>query len=308
MEWTDIVIETRQEFSQQAADIAILYSGGGIQIEDYRDIEQQVWDIAHVDLIEEDLLKKSKETVRIHLYISPDENADKIREKLEDNLRKSGIEYRIITDSLQQEDWETAWKRYYHTLEIGNKMAVVPSWEKYEGDRIPLILDPGMAFGTGAHETTFLCLELLDEEIKGGERLLDIGTGSGILAIAALLLGASEALGVDIDPMCVRVAGENAQRNGVQDRLQIEAGDLAAKASGSYDVITANIVADAIIRLAPVAVQRLAKDGLFIASGIIDERADEVAAALAESGFALREIRRANGWVALVAGHAISGS
>lgn len=302
MEWTDLVIETRQRDAQAATDIAILYSDGGIQIEDYQDLEQQVWEIAHVDLIEENLREKSKEIVRVHLYISPDENADKIKENINDKLNEAGIEYRIFVGSVQQEDWETAWKRYYHVLEIGKKIAVVPSWEAYEGDRVQLVLDPGMAFGTGTHETTFLCLELLDELVRGGERVLDIGTGSGILAIAALLLGAESALGVDIDPMCVRVAGENARRNGVQERFAIEAGDLAAKAKGKYDIITANIVADAVTRLAPDAAGRLAKGGTFIASGIIEERAEEVGASLEAAGLKVREVRRANGWVALVAG------
>lgn len=304
MEWTDLVIETRQRDAQTAADIAVLYSGGGIQIEDYRDLEEQVWEMAHVDLIEENLREKSKEIVRVHLYVSPDENADKIRENIEDKCAEAGIEFRLFVGSVQQEDWETAWKRYYHTIEIGQKLAVVPSWERYDGDRVQLLLDPGMAFGTGTHETTFLCLELLDERVAGGERLLDIGTGSGILAIAALLLGAREALGVDIDPMCVRVAGENAALNGVQDRLGIEAGDLADAADGKYDIITSNIVADAILRLAPDAAARLAPAGVFIASGIIEEREAEVCAALEAAGLALAETRRAGGWVALVARHA----
>lgn len=300
MEWTDLVIETSQRDAQAAADIAVLYAGGGIQIEDYQDLEEQVWKIAHVDLIEQDLLEKSKETVRVHLYISPDENAGIIREKLENNLNKSGIKYRLIAGSVVQEDWETAWKRYYHTLEIGNKLAVVPSWEEYNGGRAALRLDPGMAFGTGTHETTFLCLELLDELVQGGEQVLDIGTGSGILAIASLLLGAEKALGVDIDPMCVRVAGENAERNGVTEKYSVVAGDLAAKAGGKYDIITANIVADAIIRLAPEAARRLAPNGRFIASGILEERCGEVAEALAENGLKLLETRRANGWAALL--------
>lgn len=303
MEWTDLVIETRQSDAQAAADIAVLYSGGGIQIEDYRDMEKQVWEIAHVDLIEEELLEKSRELVRIHLYISPDENAGIIENKLTETLQKSGIKYRLIAGAVEQEDWETAWKRYYHTIEIGNKIAIVPSWEEYEGQRVALRLDPGMAFGTGTHETTFLCLELLEEGVAGGERVLDIGTGSGILAIAALLLGAGEALGVDIDPMCVRVAGENAGRNGVEERFTLAAGDLAGKASGKYDIITANIVADAIIRLAPEAARRLAQKGRFIASGILEERCEEVADVLRQNGLQVLEIKRANGWVALLAAH-----
>lgn len=157
---------------------------------------------------------------------------------------------------------------------------MVPSWEAYETDRAVITLDPGMAFGTGTHETTALCLETLDGLVKGGERVLDIGTGSGILAIAALKLGAAKAEGVDIDPMCVRTAGENAALNGVQNDLTVLVGDLSEKATGVYDVICANIVANAIIHLVPNVPALLAKHGTFLASGIIDTRKDEVIAAV----------------------------
>ena len=168
-------------------------------------------------------------------------------------------------------------------------------------------LDPGMAFGTGTHETTALCLVALDELVQGGERLLDIGTGSGILAIAALLLGAAKAEGVDIDPMCVRTAGENAALNGVSGRFHVEIGDLSDKASGQYDLITANIVANAIKQLAPQIPALLAPGGTFIASGIIDEREEEVAQAIRAAGLAVREIRRDNGWVCILANHPAKG-
>ena len=141
-----------------------------------------------------------------------------------------------------------------------------------------LILDPGLAFGTGGHETTSLCMEALDERVTGGERVLDIGTGSGILAIAALKLGAAVAEGVDIDPVAVRTAGENAALNGVQDKLTVLMGDLSDKASGKYDIITANIVANAILSLAPAVPGLMAEGATFIASGIIDSRKDEVIA------------------------------
>src|SRR5699024_10955365 len=143
------------------------------------------------------------------------------------------------------------------------RLAIVPGWEEYETDRTVITMDPGMAFGTGTHETTSLCLEVLDERVRGGERVLDIGTGSGILAIAALRLGAACAEGVDIDPMCVRTAGENAQRNGVQDRFTVLVGDLSDKASGVYNIITANIVAAAILSLAPHVPAMMAPGAVF---------------------------------------------
>lgn len=158
-----------------------------------------------------------------------------------------------------------------------------------------------MAFGTGTHETTALCLGKLDELVRGGERMLDVGTGSGILAIAALLLGAREADGVDIDPMCVRTAGENAALNGVQDRFTVRVGDLSEQAKGPYDIVCANIVANAIKLLSPAVPALLAPDGVYITSGIIDERRDEVAEALVACGFAIEEILEKNGWVCIIA-------
>ena len=157
-----------------------------------------------------------------------------------------------------------------------------------------------MAFGTGTHETTSLCLETLDELVQGGERMLDIGTGSGILAIAALKLGAKEAEGVDIDPMCVRTAGENAQRNGVAERLTVLVGDLSDKASGVYDIITANIVAAAILSLAPAVPALMAPGAKFIASGIIDERRDEVLDGLKAAGLRPVQVKEKRGWVCII--------
>ena len=218
MEWTDLKISAPRQYADTVEAIATGISGGGIYIEDYADLEAQVQAIAHVDLIEQELLEKDRETVIVHMYLSPDENPAEVVELLNSRLTAAAVPYTLALDGVEQEDWENAWRKYYHAMEIGSRLAICPSWEEYEGDRTVIRLDPGMAFGTGTHETTSLCLEQLDQRIQGGERVLDIGTGSGILAIAALLLGAGSAEGVDIDPMCVRTAGENAALNGVQDR------------------------------------------------------------------------------------------
>ena len=233
MEWTDIRLTVAKADAENAEAVATLIAEGGIYIEDYSDIEQQVAEIAHVDL-------------------------------------------------------------------IGSRLAVVPSWQQYDTDRVKLILDPGLAFGTGGHETTSLCLEALDEQVRGGERVLDIGTGSGILAIAALKLGAASAEGVDIDPVAVRTAGENAALNGVQDKLTVLVGDLSDKASGTYDIITANIVANAILSLAPAVPGLMAEGATFIASGIIDSRKDEVIAGLEKAGLAIVEVKEKRGWECIV--------
>ncbi len=303
MEWTDIKTTVPAAYAEAAQDIATGISGGGIYIEDYRDLEAQVAAIAHVDLIEQELLDKSRDEVTVHLYIAPEENFAEIAELMQSRLQRAEVPYQMACEGVRQEDWESGWKAYYHAMDIGARLAVVPSWETYETDRAVITLDPGMAFGTGTHETTALCLETLDAIIAGGERVLDIGTGSGILAIAVLKLGAAKAEGVDIDPMCVRTAGENAARNGVEDAFTVLVGDLSDKASGIYDVICANLVASAIRGRAPAVPARLAEDGVFIASGIIDTRRDEVIGAVRAAGLAVREVKEKNGWVALVCGH-----
>ncbi len=300
MEWTDITLTVPKSAADTAEAIATMIANGGIYVEDYSDLEQQVQEIAHVDLIEQELLDKPRDQVIVHLYLAPDEAPDQVLGLLHDRLEEAGISYTLGTAGVEQEDWQNAWKKYYHATTVGKHLAVVPSWEEFDTDRIVLKMDPGMAFGTGTHETTSLCLEVLDENIKGGERMLDIGTGSGILAIAALKLGAARAEGVDIDPMCVRTAGENAAANSIGEEFQVLVGDLSDKASGKYDVITANIVAAAICALAPSLPALMKPDTLFVASGIIDTRKQEVISALEAQGLDIREVKEKKGWVCLV--------
>ena len=300
MEWTDIQITVPHPYAETAEAIATMVSNGGIYIEDYSDLEEQAWEIAHVDLIEQELLDQPRDIVKVHMYLAPDENPAEILPLFRERLDAAGIPYELTTAGVEQEDWQNAWKKYYHAMDIGKRLAIVPGWEEYETDRTVITMDPGMAFGTGTHETTSLCLEVLDERVRGGERVLDIGTGSGILAIAALRLGAACAEGVDIDPMCVRTAGENAQRNGVQDRFTVLVGDLSDKASGVYNIITANIVAAAILSLAPHVPALMAPGAVFVASGIIDTRKEEVLAGLRGAGLDPFEVREKRGWVCSV--------
>ena len=300
MQWTDIEITVPQAYAGTAEAIATMVANGGIYIEDYSDLEQQAWEIAHVDLIEQELLDKPRDVVKVHMYLAPDENPAEVLPLFKERLEASGIPYELATNGVEQEDWQNAWKKYYHAMDIGKRLAIVPGWEQYDTDRTAITMDPGMAFGTGTHETTALCLEVLDERVRGGERVLDIGTGSGILAIAALRLGAACAEGVDIDPMCVRTAGENALRNGVQDRFTVLVGDLSDKASGVYNIITANIVAAAILSLAPHVPALMAPGAVFVASGIIDTRKEEVLAGLRGAGLDPFEVREKRGWVCIV--------
>ena len=300
MEWTDIRLTVSKADAEAAEAVATMIAEGGIYIEDYSDIEEQVEQIAHVDLIEQELLDKPRDTVIIHMYLEPGASPVETLALIAARMEASGIPYTSETEGVEQEDWQNGWRKYYHPMDVGQRLAIVPSWQDYDTDRVKLILDPGLAFGTGGHETTNLCLEVLDERVKGGERVLDIGTGSGILAIAALKLGAAVTEGVDIDPVAVRTAGENAALNGVADKLTVLVGDLSDKASGKYDIITANIVANAIMSLAPAVPGLMADDAVFIASGIIDSRKDEVIAALEAAGLAVLEVKEKRGWECIV--------
>ena len=292
MEWTDIRLTVSKADAEAAEAVATMIAEGGIYIEDYSDIEEQVEQIAHVDLIEQELLDKPRDTVIIHMYLEPGASPVETLALIAARMEAAGIPYTSETEGVEQEDWQNGWRKYYHPMDVGQRLAIVPSWQDYDTDRVKLILDPGLAFG--------LCLEVLDERVKGGERVLDIGTGSGILAIAALKLGAAVAEGVDIDPVAVRTAGENAALNGVADKLTVLVGDLSDKASGKYDIITANIVANAIMSLAPAVPGLMADGAVFIASGIIDSRKDEVIAALEAAGLAVLEAKEKRGWECIV--------
>lgn len=303
MEWTDVRLTVPQSAAETAEAIAIGIAGGGVYIEDYADLLQEAKNIAPVDFIDETLLLKSKEEVIVHLYLPPEDDVPDTLSLLKSRLTAAGLPFRLETEGVLQEDWENSWKAFYHVTEIGRRLTLCPAWEQAEPaeGRTLLLLDPGMAFGTGTHETTSLCLAVLDEEVRSGMRMLDVGCGSGILGIAACLLGAKEALGVDIDPVAVRTAGENAVLNRVDDRFKAVQGNLAETVQGPYEIIAANIVANAIIALSPAVAPLLSENGLFIASGIIEKRVQDVCEALEKAGLSLVEARRKNGWVCLLA-------
>ena len=260
------------------------------------------------DYVDEDLAVRMKGASRVKFYV-PDsaEGQKQLRQYL------TGLErYEPQTVSLREEDWATSWQKYYRPIPVGKRLYIVPDWMRGEpapDGRTPLYLDPGLTFGTGAHATTQLCLELLEEALRPGDRVLDLGCGSGILAIAALVLGAERAVGVDIDPKAADAALANGLLNGVgADRLQVCAGDvltdkkLAARLGrGQNRVVLANIVADVIISLSAKAGEFMTGDGVFLTSGIIDGRQDEVAAALEAHGFAVTKRLEKSGWYAIEA-------
>lgn len=210
---------------------------------------------------------------------------------------------RISYCEIAEEDWANCWKAYYKPVRLGKHLVIKPSWEDFQAETGDIIieLDPGMSFGSGNHPTTTMCLELLEKHIQGGESVYDIGTGSGILAIAAALLGAGSVKAVDLDPVACVTAIENVRRNGVADRVQINEGDLLSSLDGKADIIVANIIARVIAQLAADVVGRLAPGGIFIASGIISEKGPEVIAALEKNGLNVIEQLKSGDWVALVA-------
>lgn len=301
-EWTEIKISIQAQDVDKASDIANMVVPYGIYIEDYTQLEHQVQEIAHIDLIDEDLLKKDRNQAFIHIYLEPDVNPAEALAFLSERYTSEGIAHTIDTSGCLEEDWRNNWKRYFYPMPVGEKLLIRPSWrDDFDPrGRTVLNIDPGLAFGTGSHETTKLCLEVMERRLKKDASVLDIGCGSGILAVASLLLGAKSAVGVDIDETAVKTSLENARINQVADRYTAVCGDLTEKIQGKYDLIVANIVADAIITLARKARGFMHADTVYIMSGIIDTRVEEVLQAL-EPEFEILEQHQEKGWVCLAA-------
>ncbi|MEE0945249.1 MAG: 50S ribosomal protein L11 methyltransferase [Acutalibacteraceae bacterium] len=300
MNWSEIVIKIPTSQCEKASAIANMTVPYGIYIEDYSDLEAQAWEIAHIDLIDEELLAKDKNSAYIHIYIDESEDFTDAIEYLKERFNAENIDFVVTTGTVADIDWNEYWKKFFHTTEIGKRLAVVPCWEEYENpqNRKVLKINPGVAFGTGTHATTSLCLELLEEYVKDGMSVLDIGCGSGILAIAGVLLGSKNAVGVDIDEASVRVADDNAVMNEVENSVQFIHGDLAENVSGKYDIVCANIVADVIIRLLANVADYMNDSAVLIASGIIDTRADDVKKAFIDNGFLIKKQLRKDNWYA----------
>ena len=266
---------------------------------------------AYWDYVDDALMQEKKGLCRITFYLedSPDgyNTLSRVRMALS-RVKQEHPEYGsllLTMENMEDADWENNWKQFYKPMEIGDRLIVIPEWESAgvpEG-RVALRLNPGLTFGTGSHATTRLCLQALDAHIHGGERVLDLGCGSGILSIAALCLGADKAFACDIDDKCVDVAYENAAINGIgKDRYTVRWGNvvtdraLQAEFGGAYDIVVANIVADVIIGISPQVRPFLKKDGLFLCSGIIDTRAEEVADHLRRDGWEIIETNTSEGW------------
>lgn len=306
-EWIEVAIVTSSEAVEAVS--GILYNTGvkGVSIEDPEDIEFKKKHPGDWDYFDETLLLV-KDGAIVKGYYKQDEHLDEYLRYIKDsinNLEQFGIDKGkglITVCKVNEEDWENNWKKYYKPTKIGEKIVVKPIWETYEtkGNEVVVELDPGMAFGTGTHETTRMCIKALEKYVKSESVVFDIGTGSGILAITAAKLKAKEVIGVDLDPVAVKSAEENVKYNNV-DNIKIMHGNLMEVVDGKADIVIANIIADVIILLTEEVKKFIVSGGLFISSGIIKERKDDVVKKLEECGFKIEEVNVDGEWVCIVA-------
>ena len=303
MRYYEVTLDTPSDLIELRCSELEALGVSGFIIEDEADFRsfleknRQYW-----DYVDEELTEKYSNLSRIRFYFSDDESgAAQLKTVLE-------LYPQCSVSTVQDSDWENNWREYYKPIEVGEKLIVIPQWEAIpENNRIPLILDPGLIFGTGSHATTKMCLQALEQEAAAGKRVLDLGCGSGILGIGALVLGCDSCCGVDIDPKAPDIACANAALNDIEsERFRVYAGDVLSDSSmigrlgTDYDIVLANIVADVIIALAPKVRSFMKKDAVFICSGIIDGREEEVRTALSLAGFIIQKHLHDEEWNAFV--------
>lgn len=294
--WTQIKVTGKLE---QLDDITAVMSmiDVNLQIEDYSDIDLKS---VYGDLIDESILNADKTIASVSVYLPEEKSYTDALAFIKDRLSAENIDAKIELIGVDEEDWANSWKKYYKPLHIG-RIVIVPAWETYEkkDDEIIVTMDPGMAFGTGSHETTRLEIELLQKYVKDGCTMLDVGTGSGILAICASKLGAASCEAYDIDPMAVRVASENVAGAGITNIKCAQSNLLTDIEKKPFDVICANIVADIILRMLPDIHSYMHENTVLLASGIISERSQEILDSLDKSGLRCVDFNEDNGWCAI---------
>lgn len=305
--WLELILNVKTEDLDDLSGRLIQNGVPGLVVEDesefHRFLEEnrQYW-----DYVDDELLENMKGVSRIKFYVTDDADGEA---QLARYLK--GIDLPYERHVLKENDWAHSWQKYYHPMPIGNRLYIVPEWEREEAipqGRVALYLNPGLTFGTGSHASTQLCLEGVEQYAKEGGEVLDLGCGSGILSIASLVLGSAYAVAVDIDPKAVGVAYENAALSGIgRDRYLVRSGDVlsdqtlfAELAQRRYQLVLANIVADVILPLCAPVKGLLEADGIFICSGIIDTRSHEIETALRNHGYQIVEKKEKNGWVSFV--------
>ena len=309
MNWTEVTIKTTTEAVEAISNILMEERCGGVMIEDPKDFLFQKKNELDWDYVEEEVFNKSgQDGVLIKTYIPEERNVLELIETVKARialLPSIGLdigEGSVSLSNVNESDWANEWKKYYKPTKVGKKIVVKPSWEEYEKQEGDLIieLDPGMAFGTGTHETTSMCIRELENYVDETKTVFDIGCGSGILAIAAAQLGAKEVVAGDLDEVAVKVSKENCEINNVSDKVVVKHGSLFEVVDSKADVIVANIIADIIKILAKDVSKFLKDDGVFISSGIILAKIDEVCQALEENGFEIVKVERLGEWSAIV--------
>ena len=310
MDWIELTVHTTTQGAEVVSDALMLSGATGTMVEDRADIPDPDKPNGYWEIIDPKLIDSLPEDVQVHAWFEPDatfqERLQALRSQLDMNRRLAPEvdlgTLQIDTVNVKDEDWSEVWKQFYKPFRAGKSLVVKPTWEPYNpqpGDRV-IEIDPGMAFGSGTHETTGMCLELLEEAVHGGERVIDVGTGSGILAIGAALLGAKDVLAIDIDPTAVKVARENVAHNHLEQTVTTLEGNLLEKVDAQCEVCVANIIADVICMFAAPLNDHIVPGGLFICSGIIKEREQDVTDALLAAHYTILDIRRKGEWVAMI--------
>lgn len=308
MDWREISVRTDKAATDAVSGILTQCGAGGVLIEDPELVKQMikdnVWDAYAFD---EEFLKRNFMVVKAYLPYDKylEERLGGIEELLHnlDTEIMPGSIMGVSFADVREEDWANSWKAYYKPVRVSERIVIKPTWEDYQSSPGELVieLDPGMAFGTGTHPTTVMCIQLLEKIMKGGETVFDIGTGSGILAITAAKLGAYAVKAVDIDETAVKAAAENVVVNNAADIVEVMSGNLLDRVQGQADIVVANIVANVIIKVCPDAVKAVRQGGLFIASGIIDTRKEDVLDVVRKNGLVIKEVRQEKDWVSLLA-------